>query len=275
MWNFLIQPYPFQSRSFKKSLIHSIGEGLFLFFFLAFFQPFGILEWNVSNKYLYLTGFGLITTFVSFLKKVLLPFLFPNFFCEKNWVIWKEVLTTFFILFFISLGNLFYMKYILNIDYFTFYSSFLTVLGIGIFLIVFWVLFNHYLQFKKFSQEIPLKKEIKPEPGVSRIIAENGKDFFEFNNSDLLYIESTDNYCSIHYFEKGIIKKLLIRSTLSRIEIALAGTNIVRTHRSFMANLEHVNRVSGNAQGYKLHFLSGEIVVPVARKYAKVIESLK
>jgi DNA-binding LytR/AlgR family response regulator len=41
----------------------------------------------------------------------------------------------------------------------------------------------------------------------------------------------------------------------------------MRCHRSYVVSRAAIERVSGNAQGYKLHLAAGQVVVPVARKY--------
>lgn len=67
----------------------------------------------------------------------------------------------------------------------------------------------------------------------------------------------------------------MLRSSLSRLENQLEGQNIVRCHRSFIVNLDKVEKVTGNAQGYKLHLETPELVVPVARKYSEIVEKLR
>jgi DNA-binding LytR/AlgR family response regulator len=99
------------------------------------------------------------------------------------------------------------------------------------------------------------------------LIADNEKDVLSFLVADLLFIESSDNYCTIVYLKNGQPAKPLLRSSLSRLESQINAFNIVRCHRSFVVNLDRVERITGNAQGYKLHLLSGQFQVPVARKY--------
>jgi DNA-binding LytR/AlgR family response regulator len=45
----------------------------------------------------------------------------------------------------------------------------------------------------------------------------------------------------------------------------------VKCHRSCIVNLDKVVKVSGNAQGFKLHLKETDFVVPVARKYSEVV----
>jgi DNA-binding LytR/AlgR family response regulator len=44
---------------------------------------------------------------------------------------------------------------------------------------------------------------------------------------------------------------------------------LFRCHRSFIVNLAQVKSVSGNAQGYRLHFSDPSITIPVSRTAGK------
>jgi DNA-binding LytR/AlgR family response regulator len=150
------------------------------------------------------------------------------------------------------------------------------VVGIGIFPTVFWVLSDYIYQLKKYSQPIVIQ-EIKDNLAEEKLklTSENEKDYIELKNKDLLYIESSDNYSSVVYLKDQNIEKTLLRSSLTRLQSQIADENIVRTHRSFIVNLDHVIKVSGNAQGYKLHLKFTDFLVPVARKFSFLIEKLK
>ena len=57
---------------------------------------------------------------------------------------------------------------------------------------------------------------------------------------NLLYIESADNYISIWYLKNDQLKKQLVRTTLKETSNQLADTSVVRTHRSFMINIDKI-----------------------------------
>ncbi len=57
---------------------------------------------------------------------------------------------------------------------------------------------------------------------------------------NLLYIESADNYISIWYLKNEQLKKQLVRTTLKETSIQLADTSVIRTHRSFMINIDKI-----------------------------------
>lgn len=223
-------------------------------------------------------GFSFVTSASTYFHRQILPSIFPKFHEEKNWVIWKEIVGVLFLLLIITTGNVAYGSAIFKwgftlTNWLTFFGW---VVGIGIFPTVFWVLSDYIYQLKKYSQPVVIQ-EIKDNQADEKLklIAENEKDYIELKNKDLLYIESADNYSTIYFFKAEKTEKMLIRSSLTRLESQVEDKNIVRTHRSFIANLDHVIKVSGNAQGYKLHLNHTDMLVPVARKFSFLIEKLR
>ena len=59
---------------------------------------------------------------------------------------------------------------------------------------------------------------------------------------------------------------------MSLQQVKLPNFHIIRCHRSFVVNLDHVIEVGGNAQGLKLHLNMLEDYIPVSRKYIPVVQ---
>ncbi len=278
MFSILFQPYSVRERTILKSLIHSIGEGVFIYLFLIVFQPFGVSTWHDPQKYIILIGFAGVTAFCSFVNRHYIPILFANFYKEENWVVWKEIVSILILIFFITLGNTLFGSFFFNwkLNFSFFLNSFFYVFIIAIFPTTFWVLSDYILKLKKYSQQIDVKQNNLAAPSKEIIFtAENEKDFVKIASDDLLYIESADNYSNIFIMKQNELSKILIRSSLNRLIGQVSEAHIVRTHRSFIVNLKHVRKVSGNAQGYKLHLYFNDILIPVARGYSIIIDQLK
>ena len=93
---------------------------------------------------------------------------------------------------------------------------------------------------------------------------------FSIKSKDILFVESTDNYVTVHTVEKGKLKKIMLRNTMKRLEKEMEGTLIQRCHRSYMVNFENIKLVkliSANLYIY-LDFPE-EIRIPVSRTYAE------
>ena len=97
---------------------------------------------------------------------------------------------------------------------------------------------------------------------------EKGELKVTIHKSNLLYIESADNYVYLWYINKETVSRLLIRNTLKTLEYQLAKTNIMRCHRSYMINLDHVSMIrkeKGNL--YAVFDVSDVVDIPVSGSY--------
>ena len=294
----LRQPYPVSESAGNEWLI-----GAFVGGFLLVFQPFGLADWHTADKIFKILGFGAITTGVMLLFNAGTRLL-PRFFAEDRWTVGREIVKILVLILCIALANRIYLNWLLggSMQGGWLQSIWMTFV-IGIFPTIGVVLTNYILQLRKYQQQaahLLLHKQPSDMPSLQTdtpvnaeskntavdlpfgnqrlvLVAENEKDTLQLDRADLLAIESSDNYCTVFYRKNGVLGKELVRSSLSRLENQLgAGTPFVRCHRSYVVNLDRVERVSGNAQGYKLHLLNGQLVVPVARKYNDtLVASLK
>jgi DNA-binding LytR/AlgR family response regulator len=286
---FLRQPYP-RTEAPRRALIGAVLIGAFVGLFLLLFQPFRLDDWETPNKTGKVLGFGFVTFLVLVFDSVLLPGLFPRFFAEKNWTVGREMLLILSHILLISFGNVAYLNWVqdstLSLESWLWMLS--ATLLIGIFPTVGVVLVNYIVQLRRYagraqvlSARLPpinvpdrAEQPNEPMPTYLALMAENEKDSLTLDPAKWLAIESSDNYCTVYFWKNGTLAKELMRSSLSRLDGQLkaqlppAATNVpVRCHRSYVVNMGAVERVSGNAQGYKLHLAAGQLIIPVARKY--------
>jgi len=151
----LKQPYPNNGleRSSSQNIVYSFWVGFFIVGFLIVFQPFGIVNWHTESQTYYLIGFGIVTFAILLLVKLGVYNAFPSFFIEEKWTIGKEISVNLLILGLITSGN-FLFGVVLHLYPFNFYAflwSFLTVLAIG----VFPLLFNVLIVYQSSSKNIP------------------------------------------------------------------------------------------------------------------------
>ncbi len=94
---------------------------------------------------------------------------------------------------------------------------------------------------------------------------------FSVKQEDLLYLEAADNYVLIHYLDGDKQLKYMIRTTLKRIEQEFSAKNLVRCHRSFMINIDHVRTIRKEKEGLIINFESPvNITVPISKTYLDV-----
>lgn len=109
------------------------------------------------------------------------------------------------------------------------------------------------------------------------------KERFETVAEAIICLQSSDNYVTIFALRgdnsdnEGDIQTALLRMTLKSVEERInSHERILRCHKSYIVNLDHVRDISGNAQGYKLHIPALNFPVPVSRSYQKrVLQALE
>lgn len=93
-------------------------------------------------------------------------------------------------------------------------------------------------------------------------------DDFDVIPSEILCIRSDGNYLEFFIKNGEIPEKLLKRLTLqSAGEQLNEFPYIVKTHRAFLVNTQHLKGVTGNAQGYQLTLNGLDFTVPVSRTH--------
>ena len=99
---------------------------------------------------------------------------------------------------------------------------------------------------------------------------ESEKLRFSIKSRDILFVESTDNYVTVHINEEGKLRKIMLRNTMKRLEKEMEGTLIQRCHRSFMVNFENIKLVKLISTNLYIYMdFPGEIRIPVSRTYAE------
>ena len=291
MFRLLNQPYP-SDDSPGRELWKATVIGLFVALFLLTFQPFGLNLWETSHKTLKIAGFGLVTFLITAINFIIWQRLFPQLFTESRWTVGREILFIIAHLLTVSIGNRFYLEWLLGngeTDVTSWGSMILITFLVGMFPVIGLVMLNYIRQLKKYSRaaaDLPVPTHDSPgipeqnaavtqtpelAEEVITLVADNEKDTLTLLADELLFIESSDNYCTIVYRKNGRLTKPLVRSSLSRLEKKIARPHIVRCHRSYVVNLNQIERVTGNAQGYKLHLLEGQFQIPVARQYNETL----
>ncbi|MFY0255058.1 LytTR family DNA-binding domain-containing protein [Chitinophaga sp. 30R24] len=84
----------------------------------------------------------------------------------------------------------------------------------------------------------------------------------------LLLVKAEDNYVRIYYHSGNQINKVLVRTTLKKLEDRLSAIGLVRAHRSWLVNIRQVMLLKKGPRGYYLQ-LNGleDMVVPVSATY--------
>ncbi len=277
MGSILNKSYPLSLFSWGKALLF----GAFIVLFLFVFQPFGLQGIHTESRIFIVFGYGLLTFLIMLLNQYLLPILSPSMFKETHWTVLSQIVWLLWNVVLIAIFNYYYSIYIFSLPdslylflRFLFYTVFTSVIPIVIFTIV-----SHNQKLKQnLIKASELNKALNHHLSNSNhssddellIMASNGKDKIKTSNEELLYIESIGNYATVKWVKNQEVFEKKIRNTLKDIEKQLHNqTHIFKTHKAFIVNLNQVQEVSGNAQGYKLTLKTGASQVPVSRTYLK------
>lgn len=95
-------------------------------------------------------------------------------------------------------------------------------------------------------------------------------------SENVLYIEAKENYIQIHYIERGRLMSYQLRCTMKSIEELCDANGLLRCHRSFFINKEHVRLLRKDKDGIILAELDSPQSphIPVSKRYYDGIANL-
>lgn len=105
-----------------------------------------------------------------------------------------------------------------------------------------------------YLSQIVLKKESE-ESSISNMYVRQGDAFQRIDWKDILYAEGMQNYVKLYFTDKT----LTIHQTMASLEEILPKDYFFRTHRSYLINICHIDKISG-AQVY----INGK-TIPIAK----------
>lgn len=132
---------------------------------------------------------------------------------------------------------------------------------------------------KKWKEQKSSEKEIdallentnKQPEEKNRIVVRNGSDIQIVPTSDIVYIEAYDDYVKIFTKDSYYLKK----KTMSYYEQTLDSSMFFRTHRSFIINLQQLNKIEPLEKNTFVVILKSGKKVPLSRSgYSKIKELL-
>lgn len=285
----LQSPYPTLCQRWKTVLI----SPLIVFLILYLLQPFGISQMTGANKVLLLLGYGVVSAIALSIAVYLLPVLFPSYYKEQAWMVWKNLLNIVLMCFLITVGNWLYTSWIYEqtLNWQLFCICLLWMALLSPFPIVIFTMWNRNLQLarnlreatemnfylsKKISQEDRDYSQEEKEFGPDVLVFSGGtREMLEMKAAQFLYAEAEGNYVEVNYLSTGDgkVAKKLLRLTMKQAEEAVEACSfIIRCHRAFLVNIGAVVKVDGNSQGYRLLLEGCESEVPVSRAYAKGVK---
>jgi hypothetical protein len=247
---------------------------LFVFIALFLLRPYGMHV--QGNLFLTCLGYGLVTFGVAVVYSFTTTRIFGWKKCGDNWTLWKWIVDSILLLACISVGNFIFYNFTVGwtaFEPFVLATITIPTVTIGLFPVAFSGMAVQLRAERKNQREAGLisltpKTPLAP-AAAPHLLALSGT--FSVDPTALLFCESRQNYVRCVYLREGIVAEETIRATLSGLETELVGHRLLRCHRSYLINPDHIREARGNAQGLKLSMIGTEEEVPVARAYVSLL----
>lgn len=274
---FLKQPYPFFHQG-KKLLTIAALILIFAFLFEFLLEPFNVAR---SEHYFSYWIISLLHSANAATIYILFSLAASQFINEEDWKIYKEI--SFFMILFLLIGSgQFFIREMIydnpfNVSLRYFIEEIKNTYLVGTIILFIISVINLKFLTKRNQQRanqisVP-KMEIESDPDTIKIEAQLTSDHFDLPPADLLCIKSDGNY--LEFFLKNGEKpqKKVKRMTLKSAEDQLSSyAFIIKTHRAYLVNIQQVEKVSGNAQGYQLSIKNLDFQVPVSRSRIELFD---
>jgi len=267
------QPYPY---FFQKKRILKIAGFIFtiVFVFLLVFRPFNIDETEHRFPYVITSLIQTISSTLIFVIAIRGFNYLINDKVEENWTVLKEIGLLSFVFLCIGIGNFFVRNIIYknpnNISWHYLIEELTHTFLIGVFITIIYTLTNTERLtrlHKKFAAQVTTKPKEKPQTETIILIeTKNETESFALSTHQFLFAKADGNYVEFYLSKEEKLQKKLCRLTLTQLEERLKYVPaIVRTHRAYLVNTDHIQKIEGNAQGLKLSIKVTPEIIPVSR----------
>jgi len=275
----LSQPYPFYYQGKNNWVI----AGLFFVMTILFnylIEPFEVYKPEHKMDYFWIS---VIHACSPVLTIGLLALTKTTLKTEENWNVRREILLI--LVFLLCVGVMqFLIRDIIynnpnNWSWRYFYEEIRNTLLIGSLFAILFISLNYNRLNFKYNRNAQSVKSLgkKANAIINSIVTietQVQSDVFTLNLNNFLFAKADGNYVELYLSEKRV-SKIVKRITLKELEaILITYPNIFKTHRSYLVNLYHVQKVVGNAQGYKLKLSNYDEKVPVSRNKVQAFDAV-
>lgn len=276
----LAQPYPYYYEGrqlFSAAFIVFVIGVVFLFLF----QPFSNYYPEHRASYFVICAAHALVAATLF---VVWSLTISKTAATENWTLGKEVVFFVVLLLLIGTGQFLIRDIIYdnpnNWSWKFFWEELWHTFLIGGLFLVIWVPTSFRRAYQENVDKASLIGMLVSQKGPSArdheisIKTKLKSDDFTLTLSSFLYARSEGNYVEVFLNNVNGWEKQTKRVTLTDFSQQVAAfTHLFRTHRSYLVNLEQIELVTGNAQGYKLRLKGHPHAVPVARNSIKAFEA--
>jgi hypothetical protein len=276
----LNQPFP-DKDTLKKSMVTILWVGVFVGLFLFLIRPFGI-EGEWADLAIASVGFGAVTVVFGWVFELVTRFVFRIKTHGPSWTLGKWILTSIILVVWIALGNYLFVNWISDwraLGYFNFVRMIGYTSLIGIFPVALSGVVIQLRETRKNEESAStitenLRAVNYADHSMVVIRPESGSEL-KLDASTIRFAEAMQNYVTIWFVKDGKLEKEVLRATIGSMEVQLKATDVIRCHRSYLVNVDSIEKVTGNAQGLKLTLRDvSDQEIPVSRSFIPKIRTL-
>ncbi len=105
-------------------------------------------------------------------------------------------------------------------------------------------------------------------PLQGRLVVQTGSGESIVHIAEIDYVSAARNYLVVHVGDK----EFLLRDTINNLEKRMAGEPFLRTHRSFIVNIDRIQEIRPADSGYRIRLKSGG-EIPLSRSYRDAVRA--
>ena len=275
--SWLNQPFMFPSSALARFQI-SFGFGIFVFLFLRIFLPFGLGSIPV-NKTLFISVYGISTTFIISTWLFILPLFSPGMFNKEQYTIRKYLVLCFGNIMLIDIINWIYTR-TAGADFLPHNGFFLFTLftfSVGVFPVVFLTLLIDKIRTEIKTSHVGKMQVIRPEAKELKITQADltirnseGAVLLCFSEKEFICARSNENYTQVYYRQNNSVRKELVRLPITKFyDQVKDGASIVRCHRSAIINIKYIKQIYRKSRSIQLQLEHVDEWVPVSRDFPR------
>ena len=271
MWDKNIPTYIYDKQHIVQLILWT---AFFALVFINIYKPFSSSSWyNVSEfKFFVFSSLIILTGVLVVVLSRIVMFHWgkQHTISVGSYSIWI-LLEIFFM-------SLFYTIYTLVLnperDYMDVFES--STINTSLVLLLPYSVLHFYFSYKDKERRLQLVEEHQAETvarqSVCSLYDEKQELRLSVKRSELLYVESADNYVCIWYLSKGQLTKFLLRNSLKAMEENFADTNVLRCHRSYMVNFDQVKVIRREKEGIFLELGIERVPdIPISKTYSEKV----
>ena len=264
-----IPPFMYSRPNLVRLVVFT---AIFALVFINIYKPFSSSQWYVVSEFMFFVYSSLII--LTGVMVVVISRTIMYYYARKRglkygkYILWvlAEIffMATFYTLYTLSLNK---DREIMNV----FEDSIINTSLVLLLPYTILILYFSWQEKKRQLQQLEENKTELPEKGeVLSFCDEKGELRLSVRRDALIYMEAADNYVMIWYMNKGALARFLLRNSLKALEETFTDSHILRCHRSYMVNFDHVKVIRRAKEGILLELGMNQVPdIPISKSYSE------